>query len=73
MPVLNKRIRDLILQSQISFDGTNYIASETNIEQFANLIVTECAVLIDSADDSRPYETYGEMLRGKFGFYDSIK
>ena len=36
-------------------------------EKFAELIVRECADLVDDHDDSYPYVSFGDMIKKHFG------
>jgi hypothetical protein len=42
-------------------------ADEECLERFAELIVRECADLIDDHDDSYPYASFGDMIKEHFG------
>ena len=72
---MNERIQKLALQAGL----INYIDNETprrylvsgnadleEVKEFAQLIVRECAELADEST-SRPYESYGIMIKQHFG------
>ena len=69
---MNERIR--LLAEQAFFDeNTNqpsdkmYTFTEHKMKQFAELIVKECAWLVDENDISLPYGTFGKLIKGHFG------
>ena len=41
--------------------------SHANHMKFAELIVKECADLVDNNDDSYPYVSFGDMIKKHFG------
>jgi acetone carboxylase gamma subunit len=41
--------------------------SHANHMKFAELIVKECADLVDDHDDSYPYVSFGDMIKQHFG------
>jgi hypothetical protein len=40
---------------------------DNELEKFAELIVKECAWLVDENDISLPYGTFGKLIKGHFG------
>ena len=63
---MNERIKEL--SNQASFEtSTSKFAHMTFKERFAELIIRECADIIDEHEDSRPYDTFGIMLKKHFG------
>jgi len=72
---INERIRELNYQALC--DVMNGPDPDRDIEQmyipaeftkkFAELIVRECADLVDNNDDSYPYLSFGDMIKEHFG------
>ena len=66
---MNERIKELYLQAveysngQMTFGDTR----EYFAEKFVELIVKECAWLVDENDISLPYGTFGKLIKGHFG------
>ena len=66
---MNERIKELYLQAveysngQMTFGDTR----EYFAEKLAELIVKECAWLVDENDISLPYGTFGKLIKGHFG------
>lgn len=60
---MNQRMIELFEQAGIS-DSIN---EEFGIEYLAELIVRECAWLIDENDISLPYGTFGKLIKEHFG------
>ena len=68
---MNERIRELAEQAGLEFDNDLalepepiYYTTQKDLEKFAELIVRECAKLID-AEESQ--SSYGDMLKQHFG------
>jgi hypothetical protein len=79
---MNERIKQLAKQANAEFfedeelqiqpNGTwkkIYVDNHRNLdlEKFAELIVKECANLVDNTDDSRPHATFGLKIKEHFG------
>ena len=71
---MNERIRELAEQAGITTNlDTEYFEKDVNkwvdyySEKFAELIVRECADLVDNHDDSYPYVSFGDMIKQHFG------
>ena len=67
---MNERIRELAEQAEDWADRQNFYASDYRdylMEKFAELIVRECADLVDDHDDSYPYVSFGDMIKKHFG------
>ena len=67
---MNERIRELAEQAEDWADSQNFYASDYRdylMEKFAELIVRECADLVDDHDDSYPYVSFGDMIKKHFG------
>ena len=67
---MNERIKKLIELSGISVRGYYDETGSTPLElqKFAELIVKECADLVDDHDDL--YVSYGDMIKKHFGVED---
>ena len=63
---MNERIRELLLQAT-TLRGPPFIRFKVDQEKFAELIVKECAWLVDENDISLPYGTFGELIKQHFG------
>ena len=73
---MNERIRQLILQAKIGtadFDaGSYYVATPDRMQEFAKLIIEECAEMGDNFDGQpagntvRKYLTAGDAIRDYF-------
>ena len=61
---MNERIRELLDQAQ-SIDPMDLNANV--FDRFAELIIRECAWLVDENDISLPYGTFGKLIKGHFG------
>jgi hypothetical protein len=61
---MNERVWGL--WQQATLDPTNEDAHHL-VEKFAELIVRECADLVDNNDDSYPYVSFGDMIKKHFG------
>ncbi len=59
---MNERIKECLEQSTFLCMGMKQV----NQEKFAELIVRECADLVDDHDDSYPYVTFGDMIKKHF-------
>lgn len=66
---MNERIKDLIkTKSNILFPGTDTVDCEiSDIEKFAELIVKECAYLVNHQQRTTGYTTHAKMLCEEFG------
>lgn len=69
---MNKRIKELrrqatLVETYTANDGTVAESKSVDLEKFAELIIKECADIIDEHEDSRPYDTFGIMLKKHFG------
>jgi len=71
---MNERIRELAEQAGLEFDDDLalepepiYYTTQTDLAKFAELIVRECARLVDENDISLPYVTFGKLIKGHFG------
>ncbi len=67
---MNEKIKALATKAGINTE-TNPAATFPNeglivTEDYANLIIAECAALIDSWGDSGRYETFGQRLKAHF-------
>ena len=64
---MNERIIELMMEA-----GNSTIPGEKRIDadfcnKFAELIIQECADLVDNHDDSYPYVSFGDMIKRHFG------
>jgi len=66
---MNKRIKELVRESNLDVYGLGKerYKWEYTVEKFAELIVRECADLVDDHDDSYPYVSFGDMIKKHFG------
>ena len=76
---MNERIRELYQQAHMVREypaddpwrggnpATVYWGGERSAEKFAQLIIQECANLVDNNDDSYPYVSFGDMIKQHFG------
>jgi len=65
---MNERIVELAEQCGFRSDPDIYDRNQSfDIEKFAELIVRECADLVDDHDDSYPYVSFGDMIKKHFG------
>ena len=65
---MNERIRELILEAGFPTFGSMYVVSSgEELARFAELIVRECADLVDDHDESYPYVSFGDMIKERFG------
>jgi hypothetical protein len=75
---MNKRIKELAKQAKLQLDqdikdgkkdwkNTPQSYDEMVQEKFAELIVKECAWLVNENDISLPYGTFGELIKQHFG------
>ena len=67
--IMNKRIKELVRESNLDVYGLGKerYKWEYTVEKFAELIVRECADLVDDHDDSYPYVSFGDMIKKHFG------
>jgi hypothetical protein len=72
---MNKRIKELTEQATTYHKGGLGTEIESfDKEKFAELIVKECAWLVDENDISLPYGTFGKLIKGHFGVeHDVVK
>ena len=63
---MNERIRELWTKCVIKHtkDPMNW---QMVADEFAELIIQECADLVDNHDDSYPYVSFGDMIKEHFG------
>jgi hypothetical protein len=67
---MNERIRLLAEQATTKGEWScvnNRYMEEFDKEKFAELIVKECAWLVNENDISLPYGTFGELIKQHFG------
>ena len=64
---MNERIAKLYDQALVLESNDDYVAGELDPVKFAELIVRECADLVDDHDDSYPYVSFGDMIKEHFG------
>ena len=62
---MNERIKEILDQAQGSIDPMDLNANV--FDRFAELIIRECAWLVDENDISLPYGTFGKLIKGHFG------
>jgi hypothetical protein len=61
---MNERLQELAREAgYFEFNKWDYF----DIDKFAELIVKECAWLVDENDISLPYGTFGKLIKGHFG------
>lgn len=66
---MNERIRDLQIQALAeckTFEDGKFIRTDEVFERFAELIVRECAELIDNKERITAAQTYDEVFVAKF-------
>lgn len=54
------------LAEQAGYNG-HYATEEFDVDEFARLVVRECARVVDSDDSSYPYDSFGHKLKEHFG------
>ena len=77
---MNERIFELAEQAwladsvEIDPNYKKYVGTERILkhltgynQKFAELIIQECADLVDNHDDSYPYVSFGDMIKEHFG------
>jgi hypothetical protein len=66
---MNERIKDLLKQAtrELNPDDRVWVFSKVDQAKFAELIVKECAWLVDENDISLPYGTFGKLIKEHFG------
>jgi hypothetical protein len=65
---MNKRIQELMAQAYNELNVVGPIEDKiTWQEKFAELLIRECADLVDNNDDSYPYVSFGDMIKQHFG------
>jgi hypothetical protein len=62
---MNERVQALI--EQVGTDVSGKWISVDDAEKLTELIVQECAWLVDENDISLPYGTFGKLIKGHFG------
>jgi len=62
---MNERIRELA--EQAGGGPSKWYTNPDVLEKFAQLIVRECAWLVNENDISLPYGTFGELIKQHFG------
>ena len=61
---MNERLQELAREAgYFEINKWDYF----DIDKFAELIVKECAWLVDENDISLPYGTFGKLIKGHFG------
>lgn len=68
---MNERIKELLVQAirEVGPDDADRGAKEKTLERFAELLVRECASLVDHYQDTRnPASTYKRLLLEDFGY-----
>jgi hypothetical protein len=60
---MNKRLKELAMQAETKEIGYYFF----DREKFAELIVRECAGLVDGCNNSFPYVSFGDMIKKHFG------
>jgi hypothetical protein len=63
---MNERTQELAAEAKEYAKGFN-LQHEVFERKFAELIVKECAWLVDENDISLPYGTFGKLIKGHFG------
>ena len=69
---MNERIRELLAKTNIPLfplfpeQDPAWVATDHDMEKFAELIVRECAVIADEPT-SQPFSSYGEKIKQHFG------
>ena len=63
---MNELIKQLAHQAWVDNDQLD-ACGYTDLQKFAELIVLECADLVDNNDDSYPYVSFGDMIKKHFG------
>lgn len=71
---MNDRIRELAEQAEMSANKGDYVDVKLMMEKFAQLIVRECAEVLDKtiAPPSHPMNSIGWKLKQHFGVKDEI-
>ena len=64
---IEKFARECGAWNQVYGNRTFMIDEHFDIEKFAELIVKECAWLVDENDISLPYGTFGKLIKQHFG------
>jgi hypothetical protein len=70
---MNKIIAELYDQAIVIEDGGDYVCGELDFEKFAELIVQECALVLDKniTPPSHPFNSIGYKLKQHFGVSDA--
>jgi hypothetical protein len=70
---MNEIIAKLYDQAITIEDGGDYVCGELNFEKFAELIIKECALVLDKniAVISHPFNSIGYKLKQHFGVSDA--
>jgi len=66
---MKEKIRQFARESGLDIYGLGKDRDkwEDTMTKFAELIVRECARLVDENDISLPYVTFGKLIKGHFG------
>jgi len=64
---MNERIKELWDEAAKLEPDPSWAGQTRFMEKFAELIVKECAWLVDENDISLPYGTFGKLIKGHFG------
>jgi hypothetical protein len=67
---MNGRIQELAREAGFEHPdhvGSCEIYAYFDHEKFAELLLRECADLVDDHDDSYPYVSFGDMIKKHFG------
>ena len=64
---MNERIAELYNKAIVLDDNGDYVEGELDPEKFAELIINECAELVDTRGLSYKIDTYGKMIKLHFG------
>jgi hypothetical protein len=65
--MMSERIRKLATEVGISVEYLSNTKQIVLLEKFAELLIRECADLVDNNDDSYPYVSFGDMIKKHFG------
>jgi len=64
---MNEQVKILWAKAAESNFGDSWEEQTAFMSKFAELIVAECAWLVDENDISLPYGTFGKLIKGHFG------
>jgi hypothetical protein len=66
--MMNNKIEELAEQCGFRSNPNVYDRNQSfDIEKFTELLIRECADLVDNNDDSYPYVSFGDMIKKHFG------